>query len=147
MEHGDQLLSAPRSPLPSSDGPPLIAPPQTYLSYGSTTTARPTQAFKIQAPADADRSDEVVVNEDLAHRLGLGVGWASRLGADSMGRYLMHEMQCEGIDCTRVVFDAAHEGMPDALLPISVIHGQAINCIISFSRDFTLHDAHHLVAG
>jgi len=40
-------------------------------------------------------------------RLGLKVGWASRLGADSMGRYLLAEMQREGIDCSRVQCDAA----------------------------------------
>ena len=40
-------------------------------------------------------------------RLGLKVGWASRLGADSMGRYLLAEMQREGIDCSRVRCDAA----------------------------------------
>lgn len=36
-------------------------------------------------------------------RLGLRVGWSSRLGADSMGRYLLAEMQREGIDCSRVL--------------------------------------------
>jgi 2-dehydro-3-deoxygluconokinase len=35
-------------------------------------------------------------------RLGLRVGWASRLGDDSAGRYLLAEMQREGIDCSRV---------------------------------------------
>jgi dehydrogluconokinase len=40
-------------------------------------------------------------------RLGLKVGWASRLGSDSMGRYLLAEMQREGIDCSRVVCDPA----------------------------------------
>ena len=38
-------------------------------------------------------------------RLGLKVGWASRLGADSMARYLLAEMQREGIDCSRVRCD------------------------------------------
>ncbi|HEX7889376.1 MAG TPA: sugar kinase [Ramlibacter sp.] len=38
-------------------------------------------------------------------RLGLWVGWASRLGTDSMARYLLGEMQREGIDCSRVVCD------------------------------------------
>jgi 2-dehydro-3-deoxygluconokinase len=38
-------------------------------------------------------------------RLGMKVGWASRLGADSMGRYLLAEMQAEGVDCSRVVVD------------------------------------------
>jgi dehydrogluconokinase len=40
-------------------------------------------------------------------RLGLKVGWASRLGSDSMGRYLLAEMRREGIDCSRVVCDPA----------------------------------------
>jgi dehydrogluconokinase len=40
-------------------------------------------------------------------RLGLKVGWASRLGGDSMGRYLLAEMQKEGIDCSHVVSDPA----------------------------------------
>src|SRR3546814_19045414 len=38
-------------------------------------------------------------------RLGLKVGWASRLGADTMGRYLLAEMQREGIDCSHVICD------------------------------------------
>jgi 2-dehydro-3-deoxygluconokinase len=35
-------------------------------------------------------------------RLGLKVGWASRLGDDSMGQYLRHAFTQEGIDCARV---------------------------------------------
>ena len=42
-------------------------------------------------------------------RLGLKVGWASRLGGDSMGRYLLAAMAQEGIDCTHVVCDAAQK--------------------------------------
>jgi dehydrogluconokinase len=38
-------------------------------------------------------------------RLGLKVGWASRLGTDSMGRYLLREMEREGIDCSHVTCD------------------------------------------
>src|SRR5882672_10171049 len=40
-------------------------------------------------------------------RLGLKVGWVSRLGADSMARYLMATMQREGIDCSHVACDPA----------------------------------------
>ena len=40
-------------------------------------------------------------------RLGLKVGWASRLGTDSMGRYLLAAMTGEGIDCSHVVCDAS----------------------------------------
>jgi 2-dehydro-3-deoxygluconokinase len=35
-------------------------------------------------------------------RLGLRVTWCSRLGDDSLGRYLLAEMRREGVDCTRV---------------------------------------------
>ncbi|URI05834.1 sugar kinase [Aquincola tertiaricarbonis] len=38
-------------------------------------------------------------------RLGLRVGWVSRLGTESMGRYLLKAMQAEGIDCSHVVCD------------------------------------------
>lgn len=40
-------------------------------------------------------------------RTGLRVGWASRLGTDSMGRYLLGVMRGEGIDCSRVACDPA----------------------------------------
>ncbi|MBU1357695.1 MAG: sugar kinase [Gammaproteobacteria bacterium] len=40
-------------------------------------------------------------------RLGLKVGWASRLGTDSMARALLKTMQGEGIDCSHVVCDSA----------------------------------------
>lgn len=40
-------------------------------------------------------------------RLGLNVGWASRLGADSMGRYLLSELQHEGVECSHVLSDPA----------------------------------------
>lgn len=42
-------------------------------------------------------------------RLGFQVGWASRLGTDSMGRYLLRSMQAEGIDCGHVVCDASQK--------------------------------------
>ena len=42
-------------------------------------------------------------------RLGLKVGWASRLGTDSMGRYLIATMKGEGIDCSHVICDAAQK--------------------------------------
>ena len=40
-------------------------------------------------------------------RLGLKVGWASRLGTDMMGRYLIREMSAEGIDCSHVALSAS----------------------------------------
>lgn len=35
-------------------------------------------------------------------RLGLSVGWVSRLGTDSMGRFLLRALAREGVDCTHV---------------------------------------------
>lgn len=35
-------------------------------------------------------------------RLGLRVGWGSRLGQDSLGRYLLESLRGEGVDCSRV---------------------------------------------
>jgi dehydrogluconokinase len=40
-------------------------------------------------------------------RLGLRVAWASRLGADSMARYMLGEMRREGVDCSHVICDAS----------------------------------------
>ena len=42
-------------------------------------------------------------------RLELKVGWASRLGTDSMGRYLLAAMAKESVDCSRVVCDASQK--------------------------------------
>ncbi len=42
-------------------------------------------------------------------RLGLKVAWASRLGTDSMGRYLLATMAGEGVDCAQVVCDATQK--------------------------------------
>lgn len=41
-------------------------------------------------------------------RLGLAVGWQSRLGVDSMARFLLAEIGAAGVDCSHVVCDAAH---------------------------------------
>lgn len=38
-------------------------------------------------------------------RLGLQVGWVSRLGTDSLGRYLIQTLQAEQVDCSHVVQD------------------------------------------
>jgi sugar/nucleoside kinase (ribokinase family) len=38
-------------------------------------------------------------------RLGLKVGWASRLSDDSMGRFLLAAMRGEGVDCSQVALD------------------------------------------
>ena len=42
-------------------------------------------------------------------RLGFNVHWASRLGADSMGRYLINQMKAEGVNCDHVVQDESQK--------------------------------------
>ena len=59
----------------------------------------PLEAATAYAKRTAGAETNVAIG--LA-RLGLRVGWGSRLGADSMGRYLLAEMQREGVDCSHV---------------------------------------------
>jgi 2-dehydro-3-deoxygluconokinase len=49
---------------------------------------------------------EVNVAIGLA-RLGLRVGWCSRLGRDAWGSYLIGLLRAEGIDCSQVALDTA----------------------------------------
>ena len=67
---------------------------------------RPGPLEQVQSFHKRTAGAETNVAIGLA-RLGLQVGWASRLGADSMGRYLLAEMQREGIDCSHVMCDPA----------------------------------------
>lgn len=55
-------------------------------------------------------------------RLGFRVAWMSRLGADSWGRYLLAEMQREGIDCSHVAIDA--EARTGIVLKERVVDGR-----------------------
>ncbi len=62
-------------------------------------------------------------------RLGLHVGWASRLGGDSLGRFLRESMQADGIDCSHVrVVPGESTGMmfksqaPDGSDPVTEYH-------------------------
>lgn len=41
-------------------------------------------------------------------RLGLRVAWVSRVGADSLGRFVIRALEAEGIDCRRVSVDARY---------------------------------------
>ncbi len=38
-------------------------------------------------------------------RLGLKVGWSSRLGTDSLAKFMLSTLNAQGIDCSRVVCD------------------------------------------
>ncbi|MFW0757820.1 sugar kinase [Pseudomonas sp. H11T01] len=41
-------------------------------------------------------------------RLGFNVAWLSRVGADSLGRFVVDTLQAEGLDCTHVEVDPLH---------------------------------------
>jgi 2-dehydro-3-deoxygluconokinase len=41
-------------------------------------------------------------------RLGLRVGWVSRVGDDSFGRFILETMSSEGVDCSHVTVDKRH---------------------------------------
>lgn len=68
---------------------------------------QPGALEQVQTFAKRTAGAETNVAIGLA-RLGLRAGWASRLGDDSMGRYLLSELRREGVDCSHVVCDAVH---------------------------------------
>jgi 2-dehydro-3-deoxygluconokinase len=68
--------------------------------------ATPGPLEEVQAFHKRTAGAETNVAIGLA-RLGLRVAWASRLGTDSMGRYLLGEMLREGVDCSHVTCDPA----------------------------------------
>ncbi|VVO90415.1 sugar kinase [Pseudomonas fluorescens] len=41
-------------------------------------------------------------------RLGFNVGWLSRVGDDSLGRFVVDTLRKEGLDCSHVAVDTAH---------------------------------------
>lgn len=41
-------------------------------------------------------------------RLGFNVAWLSRVGADSLGRFVVQTLEREGLDCRHVAVDPAH---------------------------------------
>ncbi|MDO8712531.1 MULTISPECIES: sugar kinase [Pseudomonas] len=41
-------------------------------------------------------------------RLGFNVAWLSRVGADSLGRFVIDTLEKEGLDCSHVAIDPAH---------------------------------------
>jgi 2-dehydro-3-deoxygluconokinase len=79
------------------------------VTFGEAMTLlvadQPGPLERVQTFAKRTAGAETNVAIGLA-RLGLHVGWCSRLGTDSMGRYLLQSMQAEGIDCSHVVSDS-----------------------------------------
>lgn len=81
------------------------------LSFGETMTmlvaeqpgdlAHVSQFTKRIAGADSN----VAIG---LSRLGFKVAWLSRVGDDSMGRFVIDSLQHEGVDCRHVAVDTAH---------------------------------------
>jgi sugar/nucleoside kinase (ribokinase family) len=83
-------------------------------SYDVATLGEAMLMLVAETPGPLDRVEtfrkctagaETNVAIGLA-RLGLKVGWASRLGDDSMARFLRRTIEAEGVDCSRVACDA-----------------------------------------
>ena len=41
-------------------------------------------------------------------KLGHTAGWISRLGKDEFGELILREIQSEGVDCSKVIWDEEH---------------------------------------
>lgn len=85
-------------------------------SFDVLTVGEPMALFAAKQPgalstvADYHRvtaGAELNVATGLA-RLGMRVGYISRVGNDSFGRFLLDEMGREGIDCRHVTIDHSH---------------------------------------
>ncbi|RTZ44530.1 sugar kinase [Candidimonas sp. SYP-B2681] len=85
-----------------------MSTPLDVITFGEAmmmlVADRPGPIEQAQAFYKRTAGAETNVAIGLA-RLGLKVAWASRLGNDSVGRYLLSEMQAEGIDCSHVTSD------------------------------------------
>ena len=101
---------SPASLTPDRLATPAVPPPSTSPLFGEAmlmlVADRPGPIEHAESFHKRTAGAETNVAIGLS-RLGLKVGWASRLGTDSMGRYLIDAMQAEGIDCSHVVCDAS----------------------------------------
>jgi sugar/nucleoside kinase (ribokinase family) len=100
----------PRNGIATMPASPAIAPPALDVAtFGEAMVLlvadQPGPLEDVMGFHKRTAGAETNVAIGLA-RLGLQVGWASRLGADSMARYLLGAMRREGIDCAKVVCDA-----------------------------------------
>ncbi|WP_397448053.1 sugar kinase [Pseudomonas sp. NA-150] len=81
------------------------------LSFGETMAM-----FVAEQPGDLARVEHFEkriagADSNVAiglSRLGFKVSWLSRVGADSLGRFVVDSLQREGVDCRHVSVDAEH---------------------------------------
>lgn len=100
------------APLPH-DRTPTMTPETPSIPLDVVTLGEAMAMLVATTPGPLDRvrgytlhtaGAETNVATGLA-RLGLRVGWISRLGDDAWGRYLHRTLAAEGIDCSRVAWD------------------------------------------
>jgi dehydrogluconokinase len=81
------------------------------LSFGETMAM-----FVARQPgelAQVDQFEKRIAGADSnvaigLSRLGFNVAWLSRVGADSLGRFVVQSLQREGVDCEHVAVDPLH---------------------------------------
>lgn len=96
-------MSMPIEPTPASSALDVVTFGEAMLLL---VADRPGPLEDAASFAKHTAGAETNVATGLA-RLGLKVGWASRLGTDMMGRHLIRALSAEGVDCSRVALTAA----------------------------------------
>ena len=81
------------------------------LSFGETMAM--FVAEQTGELADVERFNKRIAGADNnvaigLSRLGFDVGWLSRVGDDSLGRFIVAALQREGLDCSHVGVDPQH---------------------------------------
>ncbi|MGF6091180.1 sugar kinase [Pseudomonas sp. 18173] len=81
------------------------------LSFGETMAMFVAEHAGDLADVDAFHKRIAGADSNVAiglSRLGFKVAWLSRVGADSLGRYVIGTLEKEGLDCRHVDIDPAH---------------------------------------
>jgi dehydrogluconokinase len=81
------------------------------LSFGETMAMFVAEHTGDLASVDAFHKRIAGADSNVAiglSRLGFNVAWLSRVGADSLGRFVIDTLEKEGLDCRHVDIDSAH---------------------------------------
>ncbi|MBV6823296.1 sugar kinase [Pseudomonas sp. PD9R] len=81
------------------------------LSFGETMAMFVAEQAGDLAKVDAFHKRIAGADSNVAiglSRLGFKVAWLSRVGADSLGRFVVDTLEKEGLDCRHVDIDTAH---------------------------------------
>ena len=86
------------------------------LCFGETMAM-----FVAEQPGELDRVEQLAsaspaptaTSPSASRRLGFAVAWLSRVGDDSLGRFVLDSLTREGLDCRFVEVDASAHRVPD----------------------------------